>query len=490
MKIYNKKKENQFMKIYKIFFIVLLTFIFTFGCQVNVAEEDETNTDTTVPTVSFTLPANNATNVATNANITATFSEEMNPVSFTASTFTLSLGATPISGVLAYTYVDGVSTETLNPAIDLTADTTYDVTITTGVTDLSGNALAVNKVWSFKTGLAPDTTPPTVISTLPDNLATYVAVTENITATFSEVMNPATITTASFSLKTGLTPVTCALTYIEGGVVAYLNPASNLLADTTYDATITIVARDLADNPLAVNKTWSFKTASAAGIGPAPVLLGTAGNYVILTETGITSVPLSGTDIQGDMGVYPIGYAAITGFSMTNVGTYWTSALVNGKIYASDNDEPTPTALNIAINDKLTAYNDAAGRLLPDFTNLYTGELGGHTLVPGLYKYTSAVTISQDVTLDGGANDVWIFQISGTLDIAAGKKVLLPGGALPKNIFWQTAGNVTFQGTSHFEGVLLSAGTITLITGATANGRLLGKYFVALDGNVVTKPAP
>jgi hypothetical protein len=146
--------------------------------------------------------------------------------------------------------------------------------------------------------------------------------------------------------------------------------------------------------------------------------------------------------------------------------------------------------MTTAISDMEIAYTDAAGRTSPDFTELGAGEIGGLTLVPGLYKWGTDVLISTDVTLSGGADDVWIFQIAGGITQAAGKKVTLAGGALPKNIFWQTFGVAAFDTTSHMEGIVMSYSNITLATGATINGRLLSQTAVTLDASTVTQPAP
>jgi hypothetical protein len=136
-----------------------------------------------------------------------------------------------------------------------------------------------------------------------------------------------------------------------------------------------------------------------------------------------------------------------------------------------------------------TAYNDAAGRTLPDQLNLGAGEIGGLTLAPGLYKWTTGVTISDDVVLSGGPDDVWIFQIAGTLREASAKNVTLIGGAQAKNVFWQTAGAVAIGTTAHFEGTILSKTMIAMRTHATINGRLFAQTAVTLQMNTVTLPA-
>jgi hypothetical protein len=135
------------------------------------------------------------------------------------------------------------------------------------------------------------------------------------------------------------------------------------------------------------------------------------------------------------------------------------------------------------------AYTDAAGRMLPDFIDLGAGLIGGLTLVPGLYKWNTHVLMSTDVTLSGGPDDVWIFQIAGTLTQANATRVMLKGGALPKNIFWQTSGAVVIGTTAHFEGVILAKTMIAMKTGASANGRLLAQTAVTLQQTAVTRPA-
>ena len=223
--------------------------------------------------------------------------------------------------------------------------------------------------------------------------------------------------------------------------------------------------------------------------GLAPVNLGTAGNFVILSKSGISTVPSS--VVTGDIGVSPIAHTAITGFSETMdlSNKFSTSAQVVGKIYAADYTAPTPTNMTTAVSDMEIAYTDAAGRTLPGFTELGAGEIGGLTLVPGLYKWGTDVSISTDVTLSGGPNDVWIFQIAGNLNEADGKKVTLIGGALPENVFWQSAGAVAIGTTAHFEGVILAKTMIAMKTGASANGRLLAQTAVTLDQSTVTQPA-
>jgi hypothetical protein len=221
-----------------------------------------------------------------------------------------------------------------------------------------------------------------------------------------------------------------------------------------------------------------------------PVNLRTAGNFVILSESGISSVPTSA--LTGDIGVSPIDSTAITGFSLNHspASPFATSAQITGKAYAPDYADPTPANLVAAVGDMETAYTDAAGRSLPDFTDLGDGQIGGLTLAPGLYKWGTDVSISTDVTLNGGPNDVWILQVAGDITQADGKQVVLTGGALPQNIFWQCSGVVTMGGTAHLEGVVLAKTSIALAAGASVNGRLLAQTAVTLVGNTVTAPNP
>ncbi len=214
----------------------------------------------------------------------------------------------------------------------------------------------------------------------------------------------------------------------------------------------------------------------------APVRLGGAGNFAILSKSGITNVFKS--TITGNVGSSPITGAAIL----------VTCEEVAGTIYSVDAAGPLPcrvtdaTLLTSSVGDMLTAYNDAAGRTNPNFLNLGAGDIGGLTLSPGLYKWTSAVIIPTDVKISGSPNDVWIFQVAGTLKMGSAVKITLSGGAQAKNIFWQVAGAVTLGTTSHFEGNILGATGINLQTGASINGRMLAQTAVTLQMNTVVVP--
>lgn len=232
----------------------------------------------------------------------------------------------------------------------------------------------------------------------------------------------------------------------------------------------------------------TLAASSALGV-QSPVDLGTSENYTILSKTGISKTGV--TAVVGDIAVSPIDSTAITGFSLSvhASGQYSTSPAVTGKIYAPDYAAPTATKLTTAVGDMQTAYTDAAGRTLPDTTELGAGDISGLTIQPGLHKWGSGVLVNAGVTLSGGPNDVWIFQIAQDLTVGDGAIVHLTGGAVAANIFWQVGGEVTLGTTSHFEGILLVKTAIHLRTGASINGRLLAQTAVTLDANDVVPPA-
>jgi hypothetical protein len=230
--------------------------------------------------------------------------------------------------------------------------------------------------------------------------------------------------------------------------------------------------------------------AADAGDGALPlaVNLGTAGDYVILAMSGISTVPTSA--VTGNLGVSPASATAITGFSLkmdaTNV--FATSRQVVGKVYAAGFAVPTPSNLTTAISDMHTAFTLAAGRA-PGVTELGAGNIGGKTLTPGVYKWSTGLLIPTDITLAGSATDVWIFQIAQTLTVSSTVKVSMTGGAVPKNVFWQVSGLVDLGTTSHFEGVILGKTSIALKTGASIDGRLMAQTAVTLDDSAVVEPA-
>jgi Ice-binding-like/Bacterial Ig-like domain len=323
----------------------------------------------------------------------------------------------------------------------------------------------------------------TATSTDPEKNVTGVPRNQAVAFTFSEAMDPATINSSTFTLMQGSNAVPGAVTY--SGNTATFTPTNPLDASTVYTATMTTGAKTLTGNSLAADAVWSFTTGGTSA-ALAVVNLGSAINYLILAKTEITNIATSA--LTGNVGLSPAATSFITGFALTNKIGYATSLQVTDSIFAADMVSPTPVNLTTAVNNMLTAYTDAAGRPTPDFLELYTGNLGGKTLAAGLYKWTNNVTIPSDVTISGSATDVWIFQIAGNLTESSASIITLSGGAMAKNIFWQVAGQVTLGTTSHFEGIILSKTGITLLTGASMNGRALAQTAVILDQNTVTNP--
>lgn len=230
--------------------------------------------------------------------------------------------------------------------------------------------------------------------------------------------------------------------------------------------------------------------------GPAlaipPVDLGAAAPFTILAGAAITTT--GGGIINGDVGASPISGSAIA----------LTQEQVNGTIYAVDASGPPGSVvdagyLTTAKGALTAAYNDAAGRTpIPSGTFLNPGipgnpgELGGMTLVPGLYKFTSTAYITGgDLTLAGGPDDVWIFQIASDLQVGASAKVILSGGALPRNIFWQVGTSAVIETFAVFKGIILADQAITMKTSSAMDGKALAfSAGVTFNGTVGTLPPP
>jgi hypothetical protein len=325
---------------------------------------------------------------------------------------------------------------------------------------------------------------PEVSANSPLDGATNVDVNGIATVTFNEPMEPSTLTAATFTVASGGTAVSGTVT--TAGATATFWPAAYLATGTKFTATIGAGVTNLAGVDLGTSHTWTFTTGSTVGQG-IPVDLGTAGGFVILAKSGIATVPAS--VITGDLGLSPAAATFITGFSLiadsTNV--FSTSAQVTGKAYAADYAAPTPANLTSAIGDMQTAFTSAAGRA-PGVTELGAGNIGGLTLTPNVYKWGTGVLVPTDVTLTGSATDVWVFQIAKDLTFSSGAKVVLAGGAVPQNIFWQVSGLVDLGTTASCQGVVLSQTSITLQTGASVTGRLLAQTAVSVDNSAVALP--
>jgi hypothetical protein len=341
-----------------------------------------------------------------------------------------------------------------------------------------------------------------------------IPTTKLLTATFNEVMDPATVTTSgTFTLRNNTLGVS-----VPGNVsmdstntvATFTSTASALNAGTSYTATISTAAKNFGSitaMPKAV--AWSFTTMAVSFvnqaipfIGQAPINLLTAANFTILAKTTITDV--SPSAITGNVGLSPA-----TGFGIqiscpeiTSGGIYEVNAGYVGADMTCVKPGPgaNKTLVDQAIADMGTAYGEAAARGAPDATELGAGNISGLTIYPGLYKWSSTVAINTDVTLDaqGDTNAVWIFQVAQNLSIApggsvpAGIKVILIGGAKASNIFWQVGGGTgaTLGTYSTFNGNILSTTQVVANTGAVVNGRLFADSQVTLQVNTVTQPAP
>ncbi len=338
-------------------------------------------------------------------------------------------------------------------------------------------------------------TEPTVISSSPSHRTANVPTSMNeddnvvtgtaVTATFSHPMDPATVS-ASFTLRdtSGNDVPGIVIMNAENTVATFMPSWSALNPNTTYSAEVTMGAKNAGGVAMANPIAWTFTTIAVPFTGQTPVALGKAGTFAILTKSGITDVFASA--INGDVGASPITGAAI----------HLTCAeMMTGTIYSVNAAGPLPcrvtdpTLLTTAVSNMQTAYTNAAGRTLPNFVDLGAGLIGGLTLAPGLYKWNTRVLISTNITISGGASDVWIFQIAGTLTQASATKMILKGGAKSKNIFWQTSGAVSIGTTAHAEGVILAKTLIAMKTSASANSRLLAQTAVTLEQNAVTQPA-
>jgi hypothetical protein len=415
------------------------------------------------PTVISEVPASGAVGVCPSTVVTATFSEAMNPATINSSTFTLTEGTTPVTGTVSYTG----STAIFTPSTPLALNQTYTAEILTGAQDLFGDALANNFSWSFMTSTTACAA-ATVIAVSPTADSTGVCSNTLVTATFSQAMQSSTINTTTFTLTgPGSTPVTGTVNYDSASNTATFTPTNPLALDTPYAANISPGAEDLAGNPLA-NYNWTFMTSATACEATVP--LGSTCNFGGLGGATLTN---SGDSIiTGEVGVWP--GASITGFPPGTATGF----------------DAGNAAAKTAEGDLTTAYNYAAqapgGAVL-------VADIGGETLVPGVYKTTSAqpsLGITGTLTLSG--NGTYIFQIVSTLTAENNSDVVLSGGALPEDVFWQVGSSATVGTTATFAGTIMAQASVSLGTGSTLDGRALALSggVTLLDDQVNVPPCP
>ncbi|MFV8336684.1 Ig-like domain-containing protein [Flavobacterium sp. RSP29] len=430
---------------------------------------------TITPMVVSTDPANNATNVFLNKIVAVNFNMPMNQATVSATTFTLKQGTTSVAGSVSY----NGTTAYFTPTALLASNTIYTATITTGVKNVQGTTIASNYTWTFTTG---SITAPNVTATDPTNNASGVALNKDITANFSMAMDPLTISATTFTLKNGSAIITGTVSYL--GTTATFNPNSDLLPGTTYTATISTSAKNLAGVPLANDYVWNFNTNSAV-VGNT-VNLGSAERFGIIAGVGVSNNAGFSVINNMDVGISPGVRSSITGFP--------PAIIVNGAIYASDDVAPAGIAamLTQAKLDLTNAYLFAEGASYSAPITV-SGDQGGKTLVAGIYKSTSTLLVQNgDLTLSGSATDVWIFQVASAFTTigGAGGNIKLTGGALAKNVFWQTGSSATIGNYTSFVGNILALQSITMGAYSTAQGRMLARNgaVVMTHTNIITKP--
>lgn len=476
------------------------------------------------PTVISTIPVNGAVGVPLNQIVSATFSEGMNPATINSKTFSLTgPGATPVAGLVAYAAIG--NTLTFKPTVNLAPVTVFTATITTGVQNLAGDALASNYVWTFTTGPGPKATPPEIVSTVPANAATDVLLNQAVSATFTEAMDPLTITTGTFQLTgPGGATVTGTVSYDAINFIATFTPSAPLTASTVYTATVTNGATDLAGNPLGnagAPNPWTFTTGAKLikppFLGPTISLFGSFGGPAGITNQGIETV------INGDIGTtgastlitgfYDQSVAAVAGvYPCSYTVTPLNQGLVNGNIETAP---PPPTVgcpnegtaatmviASQALLEAQTAYNTLMN--MPPGTTLATDELGNRTLAPGTYTSATFYDITTGpLTLDaqGDPNAVWVFQMGTYLTVgtpSATQSVILTNGAQAKNVYWQVGSAATINGAGGgtMVGTIISQAGISVSTPGnvavtTIDGRLLAlAASVTLVNTVINVPAP
>lgn len=291
--------------------------------------------DVTAPLISSVVPANAATTASTTTKASVTFTEAMNAATINSSSFTLKKGSVAIAGTVAYSGL----TASFTPSAALAASTVYTATVTTAATDAAGNALASNYTWSFTTAAVADVTPPTVLSSVPVSGAASVSAGSKVTATFSETMDATTITSSTFTLKQGTTPVTGTVSYTAS--TATFSPAAALAGNTVYTATVTTGAKDASGNQLAANYTWSFTTAAVSDVTPPTVVSVTPANNgtavaVTSTATAVFSEPMNSGLMTTSTFTMKQGTTAVSGtiaYSGTTATFTPSAALAGGTVY-------------------------------------------------------------------------------------------------------------------------------------------------------------
>jgi len=518
-------------------FLIILVVLFA-GCK----KDDYIEKIGVCFQVIATDPVNLERSVPYNQIVSATFSSKADASTIDESTFTLQQGTTAISGSVSYTD----STATFTPDAALLPLTEYTGTIKSTVTSAWGNGMQADHVWTFTTmpevsivatPLLGGTTTGSgayaegaLVTVTATPLAgynfvnwtengTFVSLSPSLKHNIQKAMNEVSAVssyqftmaaanralTANFSLKS---IYTLSVTAVNGTIEKYPNqttfedgvsveltavPSAGYMFDSwSGNATGSVNPLDVTMNSNK-NITANFTAiAGGTGAGPGLIDLGGAALYTVLSKTGISTTGI--TSVTGNIGVSPNAAVGITGFGLimdaSNVFSKSSpSTLVSGKVYAADYAVPTPANISKAVSDMETAFTTANGLTTTVITELGAGDITGMTLAPGLYKWGTGLLISASgVTLSGTANDTWVFQIGQGMTVADGAHIILAGGAKAKNIFWTTASDAVIGSTVHFNGNILSQTLISVNTGSTVTGRLLGQTAVTLNAATVILP--
>jgi Ice-binding-like/Bacterial Ig-like domain len=433
---------------------VILLAVFLIGCSGLSNSPAPIVSD--APTILMVVPQTNG--VGTNRAVAVVFSRPMDPASINAGTFLVS----GVAGTVTYDTANRIAA--FRPSADFAANTMFSASITVGARDTSGIPLAAPFNFSFTTRATTDTSPPDVVAINVAAGATCVALDQKIKATFDEQMDSITINPSTFFIE----GVAGAVTFDVVSQTATFTPAANLAANTKFTITVTTGVKDLGGVPLPAPFQQTFTTGPCQGGGVAPVALCPfIGNFSVLAGTTVTNT--GSTVVSGDVGVSP--GTAVTGFP---------PGLAGGAIHSADGAAAQAQAA-LAIG-----YLDAAGR---SGGTTVAGDLVGQTFTAGVYKSTSSLAISGDVTLDAQGNSaaVFIFQISSTLTTGSGSHVVLANGAKACNVFWQVGSSATLGTNSVFKGNVLALTSITITTGVNLEGRALARNgAVTLDADVIT----
>jgi len=474
---------------------------------------------TILPVVIATDPLNLSTGVVLNKVVSATFSMPMDPTSITATTFTLMNGASPVSG--AVSVIGTVATFT--PSAALSPATVYTAKMSMAAKNLDGSTIVKDTTWTFTTTSIYTlniVAANGVVDKSPNQLTYNSGASVKLTATanpgytFSSwsgdatgISNPLTVTmngnkniTANFT--SNASNFTLNITAVGGSVsrnpnqLTFPNGTNVVLTPTanvgyTFDSWGGDASGSVSPLTLNMNsnKNITANFTAPLGTGPGIVNLGTSGDFSILSKTGISTTGV--TSITGNIGVSPATATAITGFSLIMDATnqFSTSIYVSGHVFASDYTLAPPSKMTTAINDMQTAFTTAMGMTTTVIVDKGAGNISGMTLVPGLYKWSTGLLITNaGVTLSGGPNDTWVFQIAAGLTVDNTAIIHLTGGAQAKNIFWITATDAVIGSNVDFSGNILSQTLISLNTGARLTGRLLAQSAVTLNTATVVLP--